>query len=58
MKLKRIANNAALQTIGYLIGGTQRVSIETTTDGFTGHQIFFGLFRDFVTQKVTVLVKR
>lgn len=53
MKLKRIAHNAALGTIGYLVGGITPVTIYKSRDGLTKDQIVFdGLFRDFERDKL------
>lgn len=39
MRMKRIANHAALQTIGYVIGGMTNVNIYIREDGYTKEQI-------------------
>ena len=48
MKMKKIANNVALQTIGYVIGGLTKVHIYAQECGFQKRDIFWGLYVDFV----------
>lgn len=48
MRMTRIANYVALQTIGYVIGGTTNVNIYIREDGYTKEQIYKGLYKDFV----------
>lgn len=48
MRMARIANYVALQTIGYVIGGTTNVNIYIREDGYTKEQIYKGLYKDFV----------
>lgn len=47
MKMKRIANNVALQTIGYTIGGFTKVHIYVQECGFQKRDIYWGLYKDF-----------
>ena len=48
MKMKRIANNLALQTLGYLIGGDQEIEVYYRVDGYRKETIFKGRFSDFL----------
>lgn len=47
MKMKRIANNVALQTIGYVIGGFTSVYIYVRENGYKKQDIYKGLYKDF-----------
>lgn len=48
MKMKRIANDLALQTLGYLIRGDQEVEVYYYyVDGYRKETIFKGNFLDF-----------
>lgn len=47
MKLKKIANYVALQTIGYLIGGTQEIEVYYRVGGYRKETIFEGKYADF-----------
>lgn len=52
MRMKRIANHAALQTIGYVIGGMTNVNIYIREDGYTKEQIYKGLYKDFARDEM------
>ena len=52
MRMKRIANYVALQTIGYVIGGMTNVNIYIREDGYTKEQIYKGLYKDFVKEEM------
>ena len=52
MRMTRIANYVALQTIGYVIGGTTNVNIYIREDGYTKEQIYNGLYKDFVKEEM------
>lgn len=45
--MKRIANNVALQTVGYVVSGLQKVNIYVKEEGYKKQDIFNGLYRDF-----------
>lgn len=47
MKMKRIANNVALQTVGYVISGKTWVQIYIRDMGYRKRDIYKGLFEDF-----------
>lgn len=47
MRMKRIANNVALQTIGYVISGFANVKIYIRECGYTKQSIFSGQYKDF-----------
>ena len=47
MKMKRIANDLALQTIGYSIGRTQEIDVFYYVDGYQLETVFRGKFEDF-----------
>lgn len=47
MKMKRIANNVALQTIGYAIGGLVNVCIYVRENGYRKQEIYKGQYKDF-----------
>lgn len=47
MKMKRIANDLALQTLGYYIRGEQEVEVYYHIDGYRKETIFKGKFFDF-----------
>lgn len=44
MKMKRIANNVALQTIGYVISGFTNVYIYVRECGYQKRDIYRGLY--------------
>lgn len=52
MRMKRIANHVALQTIGYVIGGMTNVNIYIREDGYTKERIYKGLYKDFVRDEM------
>ena len=52
MRMKRIANNVALQTIGYVIGGLTNVNIYICESGYAKERIFRGLYKDFDREKM------
>ncbi len=45
--MKRIANSVALQTIGYVISGFEKVNIYIKEMGYKKQDIFRGLYSDF-----------
>ena len=47
MKMKRIANNVALQTIGYVISGFTNVYIYVRECGYQKRDIYRGLYKHF-----------
>ncbi len=47
MKMKRIANGLALQTLGYFIGGNQEIEVYYRIDGYRKETIFKGNYSDF-----------
>lgn len=47
MKMKRIANNVALQTIGYVISGFTNVYIYVQECGYQKRDIYRGLYKHF-----------
>lgn len=47
MKLKKIADNVAFQTIGYYIGGKTNVNIYVRECGHFKRDIYKGLYKDF-----------
>lgn len=47
MKMKRIANNVALQTIGYVISGFTNVYIYVRESGYQKRDIYRGLYKHF-----------
>ena len=47
MKMKRIANNVAFQTIGYLISGFTKVYIYVQKCGYHKRDIYRGLYKHF-----------
>lgn len=47
MKMKRIADNVALQTIGYVISGYTNVYIYVKECGYQKKDIYKGLYKDF-----------
>ena len=47
MKMKRIANNVALQTIGYVISGLTNVYIYVKESGCYKRDIYKGLYKHF-----------
>lgn len=47
MKLKKIANNVALQTIGYTIGGLTNVHIYIQECGYRKQDVYKGLYNNF-----------
>ena len=47
MKMKRIANNVALQTIGYVISGFTNVYIYVRECGYQKRDIYRGLYKLF-----------
>ena len=51
MKMKRIANNMALQTLGYIIGGTQEIEIYYRVDGYRKETVFEGAYNDFCREQ-------
>lgn len=52
MKLKRIANDVALQTIGYVISGFTNVNIYVRESGYFKRDIYKGLYKNFVHDKM------
>lgn len=52
MKMKRIANNVALQTLGYLIGGTQKIEIYYRVDGYRQETVFEGEYSEFCKEQL------
>lgn len=47
MKMKRIANHVALQTVGYVISGKTWVQIYIRDMGYKRRDIYKGPFEDF-----------
>ncbi len=47
MNMKRIANNVALQTIGYTISGLANVYIYVRECGYKKRDIYKGLYKNF-----------
>ena len=47
MKMKRIANNVALQTIGYVINELTNVYIYVRERGYQRRDIYRGLYKHF-----------
>ena len=47
MKMKRIANNVAFQTIGYLISGFTKVYIYVQECGYRKQDIYRGSYKHF-----------
>lgn len=47
MKMKRIANNVALQTIGYVISGFTNVYIYVRECGYQKRDVYRGLYKHF-----------
>ena len=47
MKMKRIANDLAFQTLGYLISGTQEIEVYYRVDGYRKETVFEGKYVDF-----------
>lgn len=47
MRMKRIANNVALQTILYTISGLANIHIYATELGYFKRDIYAGLHKDF-----------
>lgn len=52
MKMKRIANDMAFQTLGYFIGGTQEIEVYYSADGYRKETIFQGKYNDFCRQQL------
>lgn len=52
MKMKRIANNVALQTIGYVISGFTNVNIYVRESGYFKRDIYKGLYKHFVREEM------
>lgn len=52
MKMKRIANNVALQTIGYVISGFTNVYIYVRECGYQKRDIYRGLYKHFARDEV------
>ena len=52
MKIKRIANNVALQTIGYLISGFTKVYIYVQECGYHKRDIYRGLYKHFTCDEM------
>lgn len=50
MRMKRIANNVALQTIGYVISGFTNVNVYVRECGCKKRDIYRGLFKDFADE--------
>lgn len=50
MRMKRITNNVALQTIGYAISDFTNVNIYARKCGYKKRDIYSGLFKDFVDE--------
>lgn len=47
MKMKKIANNVALQTIGYVISGLTNVYIYVRECGYQKRDVYRGLYKNF-----------
>jgi len=47
MKMKRIANDLALQTLTYLISGLQEIEIYYRVDGYRKETVYEGTYADF-----------
>lgn len=47
MKMKRIMNNVALQTIGYTINGLANVHIYVQECGYYKRDVYTGLYKNF-----------
>lgn len=47
MKMKKIADNVALQTIGYVTSGLTNVYIYVKECGYKKEDIYKGLYKDF-----------
>lgn len=52
MKMKRIANDMAFQTLGYLIGGTQEIEVYYRVDGYRKETVFEGTYSDFYKEQL------
>ena len=52
MKMKRIANNVALQTIGYVISGFTNVYIYVRECGYQKRDIYRGLYKHFARDEM------
>ena len=52
MRMKRIANYVALQTIGYVISGFTNVNIYVRECGCKKRDIYRGLYKGFVTDEM------
>ena len=52
MKMKRIANNVALQTIGYVISGFTNVYIYVRESGYQKRDIYRGLYKHFADDEM------
>ena len=52
MKMKRIANNVALQTIGYVISGFTNVYIYVRESGYQKRDIYRGLYKNFARDEM------
>lgn len=50
MKMKRIANNVALQTIGYAISGLANVHIYVQECGYHKRDVYTGLYKNFAIE--------
>lgn len=48
MKMKKIMNNVALQTVGYVIGGLANVCIYVRENGYRKQEIYKGQYKGFV----------
>lgn len=52
MRMKRIANNVALQTIGYVIGGFTNVNIYIRECGYFKRDVYKGLYKQFAREEM------
>lgn len=47
MKMKRVANYMALQTVLYSVGGMENLHVYSRRDGYAGNDIYRGLHKEF-----------
>lgn len=52
MRLKKIANNVALQTIGYCLRATENINVCAITPSGNEVGVYYGLYRDFFREEL------